>query len=54
VPQAIAHRAKPADRLVELNGLGGEHLPVDARPPVRGEHERDLIEREAGGAPHRD
>ena len=54
VPQAVAHGAQFADRPVQLVRLGREHLPVDARPPVRREHERDLIERKAGGAPQRD
>src|SRR5437016_4963369 len=39
---------------VEILRLGREHLPVDARPPVGREHERDLIERKASGAPERD
>src|SRR5947199_220387 len=38
----------------EILRLGREHLPVDARPPVGREHERDLIERKASGAPERD
>jgi hypothetical protein len=43
-----------ADRLVELLRLGREHAPVDARPPVRREHARYLVERKAGGARERD
>ena len=54
MPQAIAHRAQFADRLVELVGLGGEHLPIDAWPPVRREHAGDLVERKAGGLAKRD
>ena len=54
MPQAVAHGAELADRPVQLVRLGREHLPVDARPPVRREHERDLVEREAGGAAQRD
>jgi len=54
VPEAVAQSAKLADRPVQLLRLGREHLPVDAQPPVRREHERDLLEREASGPPQRD
>ena len=53
VPQAVAHDAQFVDRHVQLLRLGREHQPVDARPPVRGEHARDLIKRKTGGAPQR-
>jgi hypothetical protein len=54
VPEAVARVGQFADGPVQFLRLGQEHLPVDAGPPVWREHERDLIEREAGGAPHRD
>ena len=54
MPQAVAHGAQLADRPVELIRLDREHLAVDARLPLGREHARDLIEREAGGAPQRD
>jgi hypothetical protein len=54
VPQAVAHGAQLADRAVELVRLGREHLAVDARLALGREHARDLVEREAGGAPQRD
>jgi hypothetical protein len=40
--------------MAELIRLGREHLAVDARLPLGREHARDLVEREAGGAPQRD
>jgi hypothetical protein len=54
VPQAIAHGAQLAHLPVELVGLRREHRPVDPQPAVRREHPRDLVEREARGAPERD
>jgi hypothetical protein len=52
--QAPAHRAQPADRPVQFIGLVREHLPVDARPSVRTEHQGDLVEPEAGPTCQRD
>ncbi len=52
VPQAVAHGSKPTDSFVQFIGLGCKHLPVNAEPPVRRKHERNLIQRESGGAPH--
>jgi hypothetical protein len=52
--QALAHRAQTTDRPVQFVGLVCEHPPVDARPPVRSEHQGDLVEREAGAAAQRD
>lgn len=52
--QSSPDRAQPADRPVQLSGLVGEHLPVDAWPPVRTEHARDLVKGEAGAASQRD
>ncbi len=49
VPQAVSHGGELADGLVQLVGLGGQHLPVDARPAVGGRHHRDLVQRQAGG-----
>jgi len=43
VPKTLAHGAQLADRLVELVGLGREHLSVDSRPPVR-KHAHNLFE----------
>jgi hypothetical protein len=54
VPQTLAHGAQLADRPVQLIRLRRELPPVDARPPVRREHVRNLIERKAGGAPQGD
>ena len=54
VPQSIAHRAKLADPSVELVGFRSEQFSIDARRSMRREHARDLIEREAGGAPEGD
>jgi len=54
VLQAAAQGNQLADRSVELGRPGLEHLPVDARTPIRREHARDLVEREAGRAPERD
>lgn len=51
MPQAVAHGAKFSDCLVQVVRFGQEHVPVDMQLSVRGEHECDLVEREAGGAP---
>ena len=54
MPQTVAHGDEFADSPVQPIRLGHEHLPVDARPTVRREHERDFVEREAGSASQRD
>jgi hypothetical protein len=54
VPEAIAHFGQFANGSVQLLGFGSKHLPVDARPTVRREHERDFIKREACGTPEGD
>jgi len=54
VPEAVAHRAEPADRAIEFVGLGGKLRTVDARAPVGCEHGADLIEREPGRPAKRD
>jgi hypothetical protein len=53
VSQAIAKDAQFAGHPAYFPRHGRGHLPVDTRLPVRREHEGDLIEREAGGAPLR-
>src|SRR6185437_7283151 len=52
MPQSVAHRTQSSDCLVELVGLGSEPLPIKARTPVRPEHARNLLEREARGTSH--
>jgi len=52
--EAVAHGAQSADRPVQLVRFGREQLPVNPRIPARSKHERDLVEREAGGAPECD
>ncbi|GKS59684.1 hypothetical protein YTPLAS18_32110 [Nitrospira sp.] len=52
--QTLAQGGQFADHPVEFLRFGREHLSVDARRSIRREHERDVIEREAGGAPQRD
>ncbi len=54
MPKAIAHGARFAARPVQFVRLGREHLPVDTRPPIRREHERNFVKREPGGSPKRD
>src|SRR5260370_12605055 len=51
VPQAVAHGAKFADRPVQLLRLVREHLPVDARPPPRPEHDPNLLLRKSAPPP---
>lgn len=53
-PQTIADGAQLADSPIEFLGLTGEYLAIDAHPPVKREHPRNLIEREAGLAPEHD
>jgi SAM-dependent methyltransferase len=50
VPQAVAYGGEFANLPVELLRFGRERLAVDAGSPVRREHFRYFIEREAGGA----
>jgi len=45
MPQAVAHEAELADGAVELRGFRRQHLPVDARTPVRREPPKDLTGR---------
>jgi hypothetical protein len=47
VPQAVAHFGQFANGSVQLLGLGFQHLPVNARPAIWCEHQRDLIERKS-------
>ncbi|MCY1452106.1 hypothetical protein D9M71_690080 [compost metagenome] len=54
MPQPVPHGAQLADGRIQLVGLGREHLPIDARRAVRGEHQRDLFERQARGTPQAD
>ena len=54
MPQAVAHGAEFADGAIELLRFSGEQLPVDFRVPVGRKHARDLLKREARGAPKRD
>jgi hypothetical protein len=44
MPESVTHRAQLADSSIEFFRLGHQHPPVYARPPVRGEHQRDLIQ----------
>lgn len=52
--EPVAERSELADALVQLVGLRGELVAVDARLAVRVEHASDLVEGEAGVAPERD
>lgn len=48
--EPVAHGGELADGVVEVVGFGRQQLAVDARAPVGGEHEGDLVEREARDA----
>lgn len=52
--QAIAHGCKFLNCLIQFICLGREHLPVDFRAAVGGEHKSDFIQRETGGPPQSD
>ena len=54
MPQPFGRRREAAHAPVEILGLGCERAPVDPRPPVRGQHRGDFVERQAGDAPECD